>query len=110
LNGVFILRDLLVFMRVGLDLSKPRNSTMASDGSQMYMNDLHVPRVQGQFVGIGLTFVRDKVTGSYVVKRVINGGPACKSCKIKQGDAFLEVDGIIVKSLNPEDLCRFPKT
>ncbi len=58
-------------------------------------------------VGIGLTFTRDKSTGNYVVKRVVDGGSAWKSCQIKQGDTFDEVDGLRVSSLVPEDLCRY---
>ena len=42
-------------------------------------------------VGIGLTFSQDKATGEYVVKRVVPGGSAHKSGKIKAGDRFFQV-------------------
>lgn len=64
-------------------------------------------RINESLVGIGLTFSRDKSKGNYVVKRLVGGGSASKSHKIQQGDVFLEVDGLSVNSLNPEDLCRF---
>ncbi len=62
---------------------------------------------QNSLVGIGVTFSRDKVTGQYVVKRVVDGGSAWRCRKVKQGDIFHEVDGVSVCSIDPEGLRRF---
>ena len=61
---------------------------------------------RGPLVGIGLTFSRDKISGKYVIKRVVEGGSAWKSRLVQQGDTFHEIDGLSVSSLTPEDLRR----
>ncbi len=58
-------------------------------------------------MGIGVTFSRDKVTGHYVVKRVVDGGSAWRCRKVRQGDIFYEVDGVSVCFIDPEGLRRF---
>ena len=57
-------------------------------------------------VGIGMTFKRDKDIGSYVVKRVLENGPAGRLGYIESGDVFEEVDGIKVANKTPEEVTR----
>ena len=55
-------------------------------------------------VGIGVTFKRDKVRDCYVVRRVIENGPA--GAFLSPGDIFDEVDGICVAAKAPEQLTK----
>jgi len=57
-------------------------------------------------VGIGATFMRDKTRGCYVVKRVLERGPAHREGGIVPGDVISEVDGILVASKSPEELTK----
>ena len=57
-------------------------------------------------VGIGVTFKRDKTRGCYVVRRVIERGPADQEGGIMRDDVISEVDGIVVASKTPEELTR----
>ena len=57
-------------------------------------------------VGIGVTFKRDKAKGCYVVRRVIERGPADRQGGIVPGDVFAEVDGISVANKTPEELTK----
>ena len=57
-------------------------------------------------VGIGVTFKRDKKVGCYVVRRVIESGPAHLHGGIEPGDVFDEVDGIPVAAKAPEELTK----
>ena len=57
-------------------------------------------------VGIGVTFKRDKTRGCYVVRRVIERGPADREGGIVPGDVISEVDGILVASKSPEELTK----
>ena len=62
------------------------------------------PLVLPALVGIGVTFKRDKLKGCYVVRRVIESGPAALNGEVQPGDEFHEVDGIPVAAKAPEDL------
>lgn len=42
-------------------------------------------------VGIGVTFKRDKRSGAYVVKRIVEGGAAARAKSVLPGDVFDEV-------------------
>ena len=42
-------------------------------------------------VGIGVTFKRDKKSGAYVVKRIVEGGAAARATSVLPGDVFDEV-------------------
>jgi len=57
-------------------------------------------------VGIGATFKRDKTRGCYVVRRVIERGPADREGGIVPGDVISKVDGILVASKSPEELTK----
>ena len=57
-------------------------------------------------VGIGATFKQDKTRGCYVVRRVIERGPADREGGIVPGDVISEVDGILVASKSPEELTK----
>ncbi|KAJ1487763.1 hypothetical protein T484DRAFT_1785701 [Baffinella frigidus] len=41
-------------------------------------------------VGIGVTFKRDKRSGAYVVKRIVEGGAAARAKSVLPGDVFDE--------------------
>jgi C-terminal processing protease CtpA/Prc len=47
---------------------------------------------QMPLVGIGVTFKRDKRSGAYVVKRIVDGGSAARAQTILPGDGFDEVN------------------
>jgi len=57
-------------------------------------------------VGIGVTFKRDKVRGCYVVRRIIEHGPAALHGGIREGDVFDKVDGVAVAAQSPEELTK----
>jgi hypothetical protein len=57
-------------------------------------------------VGIGVTFKRDKVRGCYVVRRIIEHGPAAMHDGIREGDVFDKVDGVAVAAQSPEELTK----
>ena len=57
-------------------------------------------------VGIGVTFKRDKARQCYIVKRVIESGPAALNGEVQPLDEFHEVDGEKVAAKSPEELTK----